>query len=64
MKNNIIYMLDFLCKIEILLLNILKLIKISGFFQVFVQNSSLFFQISQVLGFSRFPGKMATLINP
>ena len=43
-------MIDFLCQIEILLLEMLKLLKIPGFFN---QNSSFFFKISLILGFSR-----------
>ena len=31
MTKNIIYKIDFLCQIEILLLNMLKLLKIPGF---------------------------------
>ena len=60
-----IYMIIFLSQTEILLLNMLKLLKIPGF-------SSFFFLISQIPGyfclncqipgFSRIPGKVATLI--
>ena len=42
MTKKIIYMIDFLCQIESLLLKMLKLFKIPGF--------------------SRFPGKVATLV--
>ena len=64
-------MIEFLCQIEILLLIIFKLLKISRFFHVFFLISQipgfsrLFlpkivkFQVFQ--GFSRFPGKVATL---
>ena len=69
-------MIDFLCHIEILVLNILELLKVSGFSRIFDQNSrffQFFFKISQVPGFflpklsnSRFfkffPGIAATLL--
>ena len=50
----LIYMMDLLCQIEILLLNMLKLFKILGF-------TSFFFKISQIPGFFRFPGFLAAL---
>ena len=48
-------MIDFLSQIEILLLNMKKMFKTSGFLVIFVQNSRFFqfcyFKISQILGF-------------
>ena len=46
-------MIDFLCQIEILLLNMLKLFKIPGFSRFFVQNSRFF---SKFIKFQVFPG--------
>ena len=40
-EKKIVYMIDFLCKIEILLLNMLKLLKILGFFLPLLSNSRL-----------------------
>ena len=40
-KKNLISMIDFLCQIEILLLNMLKLFKVPGFFQIL--SNSVFF---------------------
>ena len=50
MKKNFIYMLIFLCKNEILLLNMSKLLKIPDFFQAFSK-------------ISRIPGKVSTLLD-
>ena len=51
--TKITYSIDFLCQIEILLLNILKLFKISG--SLFkVKSFSGFFKVSQIPGFYRF----------
>ena len=69
MTKNLNYMINFLCKIKILLLKILKLLKIPVFpvffskfleFQVF---PGYFCLNSQIPGFSRIPGKVATLYN-
>ena len=49
-------MIGFLSQIEILLLNILKLLKILGF-------SRFFFKFSQIPGFFRFPGKVANPVK-
>ena len=46
-------MTDYSCQTEILLLNILKLIKIQGFSRFFVRNPRLFL-ISKILEFSSF----------
>ena len=54
-------MIDFLCQVEILLLNILKLLKIPGFlFEI--PGFLMFKKKSQILSFSRFPGKLAILM--
>ena len=50
MTKIFIYTIDFSCQIKILLLNLLKLFKIPGFLVIFLQNSSFFFLISQILG--------------
>ena len=57
-------MINFLCQIEILLLNILKLLKIQVFSRFFVQYPR-FFKVffSKFLKFKVFPGKVATLKN-
>ena len=49
-------MIDFLSEIEILLLNIKKLLKFQIFIVIFIV-----FKISQIPGFFRIPGKVATL---
>ena len=49
-------MINFLCQNEILLLNMLKLFKTQGFSVCFSLNC-------RILGFSRFPGKVANLLN-
>ena len=53
MTEKIIFIIDFLSQIETLLLNMIKLLKIPGFF-------SLNYLIQ---GFSMFPGKVATQIH-
>ena len=60
MPKNFIYMIDYLCQIEFLLMNILTLLKIPGF--LFKTPGFFIFKKSQVPGFSRFPGKVATLM--
>ena len=50
--NFFYFMIDFLCHIKILLLNMWKLIKILGFFLIF-----------QIPGFSRIPGLVVTLFK-
>ena len=60
-------MIDFLCQIKILPLKMLKLIKIPGFSRFF--SKFLKFQVfpgyvclnCRIPGYSRFPGKVATL---
>ena len=51
--KKIIYMIEFLYKFEILLLNILNLLKIPGFFRL---------KKSQIPDFSRLLGKVTTLM--
>ena len=58
--KNFIYMIDYLCQIEFLLMNILTLLKIPGFLFKIQGFSRL--KKSQTPGFSRFPGKVATLM--
>ena len=58
LTNFFIYMVDVLSKIEILLKNMWKLLKLQVFFVIFVYNSSFF---SKNLKFQVFPGKVATL---
>ena len=41
-KKNLIYMIDLWCQIEILLLNMLKMLQITGFSRFFVQNPRYF----------------------
>ena len=47
-------MIDFMCQIETLLLNMLKLLKISGFSSFLLKVSVIFFLISQIPRISRF----------
>ena len=54
-------MLDFLCQIEFLLHNMLKLLKIPDFSRFFVQNSK-FKKKSQFLDFLMAAGEVATLM--
>ena len=70
-KNLFINMIDFLSQIEILLLNMWKLLKFQVFLVIFVQNSRFFFQnfpnsrffFFPKLSKSRIPSKVATLLS-
>ena len=57
MTKSLIYMIDFSCQIQILLLK-----KLNFNFQVFYQNLSNSNLICQIVKFQVFPGKMTTLL--
>ena len=57
MTKNLVYIIDFLCQIKILLLNMLK---IPGFLFKFSQIPDILCLNCQIPGFSKFSSKVAT----